>query len=117
MNEIRAEHDLKPIGKLEDIESPADLPLIDSIINAWSNAKASAQGGEGMEGMGAEGEEGMGDDSSGASQMTADMGQDLDFSDEDLEGMDIEELSNKLKELEAAKSERFSLKKSIELEL
>lgn len=115
INEIRAEHDLKPLGKLDEIESPGDLPLNDTIINIWSNAQAQAQA-EGM--MGEEGAMEGDPEAQAASQMNADMGQDLDFSDEDLEGMDIEELARRLGELESAKSlSKPTLKKSIELEL
>lgn len=52
VNEIRAEHDLAPLAKLEDIESPGDLILDSGLITAWTQGKqaeAQAAMGQGQE--------------------------------------------------------------------
>lgn len=111
INEIRAEHDLKPIPAMDKIESFGDLILDPTVINTWSQAQASKQQeGEGQESM-------MPGESMEASQEGEEESPE-DLSDEDLRGMDVGDLQQRLEALQAQKSMKpRTQEKEIVLEL
>lgn len=95
INEIRAENDLPKIKKLEDVESPLDLPLDASLINAWSQSQQAEMGDEmGMGGDEMGGMDEMGDP--GAEGEPGAAGED----EPDYENMSTEELQAELDKLE-----------------
>jgi hypothetical protein len=106
INEIRAEHDLKPLG--DDIKNPGDLILDSSLIQFITSQQQAAQGGEGGEmgpdGLpvnpddqggeqkpGAEGKKGEGDDQAAGGE-----------SEPDYENMSTEELEKELSKLQGS---------------
>ena len=120
VNEIRAEHDLPPLPKMEKIESLADIILDPGWINAVAgqiSAKQMQDQGMGPDGMPIGGEGMPGED--GEPGPTDDVEADLDGDDADLEAMSTEELEAELAKLESAGKQDLPQKvtKSLELEL
>jgi hypothetical protein len=119
VNEIRAEHDLPPMPKLEKIDSLADIILDPGWVTAVAgqiSAKQMQDQGLGPDGMPV-GEEEMPEEG-GEPGPTDDVEADL-VGDEDLDSMSTEELEAELAKLESAGKQDLDQKvsKSLELEL
>ena len=112
VNEIRAEHDLPNIKKLEDIDNPLDLPLDNTLLQTWSQLRQAAQQAE----MG--GEEGMGDEMGGMDEggdvMNPASGGAVPGEDDggegedemDYENMSLEELQAELDKMEGSDDDK-----------
>lgn len=122
INEIRAEHDLKPLPSFEDIKNPGDVVLDSSLIQFITGQMQNAQQPE----MGPDGQPIQGGAPAGPDQMSEADGQDQSQEQEpDYENMSLEELQAELAKLEGPqgpaqtqKSMRKSvaqLKKELEL--
>jgi hypothetical protein len=94
INEIRAEHDLKPIGSADKIKDLGDVILDASWIQFVTGQQQAAQGADGQ--MGADGQPQM-----GADGQPEDPGQGSEDQPEpDYENMSVEELQAELDKLE-----------------
>ncbi|NBW98993.1 phage portal protein [bacterium] len=96
INEIRAEHDLKPLPDFEKIKNPGDVVLDSSLINFIQSQQAAAQQQQNPE-MGGPGPEGDASQPGGAPQQQAG---DTQEAEPDYENMSVEELQAELQKLE-----------------
>jgi hypothetical protein len=119
INEIRAEHDMKPLPSFEEIKNPGDVVLDSSLLNFIQAQMAQAQ----QEEMGGEmGPDGMPMGDQMGDQMGGQEGAEGGQEEPDYESMSLEELEAELARLEgmaksASKKSVADLKKRLELEL